>query len=350
MRAAIAVVLVAVGTAGAQSVGPEPTKKTLLPLKSRLWQAVPTPDGKGVVTVAGDERTLRLWDAATGTARTWEQNATGAGCVVFPPGGTDVLVGRRDGTVSRHDLATGKELARAKVGGPGVDGETFFPLAAGTYGDPTFDLHPDGALLALENPNALTVPLVRWPAGAVAARLTNEPRAGEAYAAPVRFGPGGKTLYCLCAGDARGFVAVWDVATGKQTRVLVPPRPVSSMGVSHDGRLVGVVGGFNRFVTVWDAGADFKQTNLPHPGDNCHGVGFSRDGTRAAAVSTYSMGKKGARATVWDLATGRPVRSWVVSDDYYHGGIVFFSTDGRTLYTGGQSAGLHAWALSDRER
>lgn len=176
------------------------------------------------------------------------------------------------------------------------------------------------------------------------------PRAGEAWAAPVRFGPGGKTLYCLVEGDARGFVAVWDVAAGKQARALVPPRSVSVMGVSHDGRWVGVAGAFNRAVTVWDAAADFKQLDLPHPGDGCHGVGFSRDGTRAAGVCTYAMGRKGARATVWDLATGRPVRSWAVSDDFYHGGIVFFSPDGRTLYTGGHNAGLHAWDLSDRAR
>ena len=346
MRATIVAVVVTAVMVGGQPIDPDPAKTTLVSPKAKLWHAVPTPDGKGVVTVTGVERTLRVWDTATGKARTWEQGATGAGSVVFAPGGAEVLVGRRDGTVSRHDLATGKELARAPVGDKGADGEPFFPLAAGTYGDATFDLHPDGTLLALDNNNALTVTLVRWPGGAVAARFRNEPRAGEAWAATVRFGPGGKTLYCLVEGDARGFVAVWDVATGKQTRALVPPRSVSSMGVSHDGRWVGVTGGFNSFVTVWDAAADFKQTNLRHPGDNCNGVGFSRDGKLAAAVSTYSMGKKGARATVWDLTTGRPDRSWVVSDDYYHDGIVFFSHDGRTLYTGGHNIGLHAWELA----
>jgi WD40 repeat protein len=348
MRAAIVAVVVAAGVVGGQPVTSDPPKTTLVQLKTRLWQATPTPDGKGVVTVTGDERTLRVWDTATKKARTWEQGAADAGSVVFAPDGT-VLVGRRNGTVSRHDLATGRELARAPVGEKGADGEPFFPLAAGTYGGPTFDLNPDGTLIALDNPNTLPVTLVRWPAGGIAARLRNEPRDGEMWAAPVRFGPGGKTLYCLCEGDARGFVAVWDVASGKQTRSLVPPRPVSEMTVSHDGRWVGVVGGFNRTVTVWDATADFKQTDLPHPGDNCHAVAFSRDGTRAAAVSTYSMGRKGAKATVWDLATRRPVRSWVVSDDYYHGGIVFFSHDGRTLYTGGQNVGLHAWELSAPE-
>ncbi len=345
MRASIVAVIVAVGMVGGQPVDPDSAKITVIQPKMRLWQATLTPDGKRVVAVTGDERTLRVWDTATGQSRIWEQGATGAGSVVFAPDGT-VFVGRRDGTVSRHNLATGKELARAAVGEKGNEGMSFFPLAAGTYGAPTFDLHPDGTLLALDNPNTLSVTLVRWPAGGVAARLRNEPLAGEMWAAPVRFGPGGKTLYCLCEGDARGFVAVWDVATGKQTRALVPPRPVSEMTVSHDGRWVGVVGGFNRTVTIWDAAADFKQVDLPHPGDNCHAVAFSRDGARAAAVSTYSMGRKGARATVWDLATRRPIRSWVVSDDYYHAGIAFFSHDGRTLYTGGQLVGLHAWRLS----
>lgn len=346
MRTAIVAIVVAAGAVGAQPVGSDPPKTTLLPPKTRLWQAAPTPDGKGFVTVTGDERTLRVWDAATAKARTWEQGATGAGSVVFTPDGKDVLVGRRDGTVSRHDLATGRELARAAVGDKGNDGEPFFPLAAGSYGEPSFDLSPDGTLIAVQNPNAMTITLVRWPGGEVAARLRNEPIDREAYAAPVRFGPGGKTVYCFCGGDARGFVAVWDVATGKQTRSLVPPRVSSAMRVSHDGRRVGLAGGFNRTVAVWDAEDDFRLTVLSHGTDNCNGFAFSRDGKRAAAVSTYSMGKKGAKATMWDLETGRVVRSWVASDDYYHGGINFFSHDGRTLYTGGQTAGLHKWDLS----
>jgi WD40 repeat protein len=116
--------------------------------------------------------------------------------------------------------------------------------------------------------------------------------------------------------------------------------------VSPDGRWVAAGGSFNRAVTVWDAEADFKQADLPILGDSCKGIAFSRDGKRAATVSTFAMGRKGATAVVWDLATRRQVRSWAVSDDYWLGGIVFFSHDGKTLFTGGQMEGLHAWDLT----
>jgi hypothetical protein len=39
-----------------------------------------------------------------------------------------------------------------------------------------------------------------------------------------------------------------------------------------------------------------------------------------------------------------------VSDEYWHGGIVFFSHDGQKLFTGGQSEGLFAWDLSDPKK
>ncbi len=341
----LAAVVMVIGVSAGQPDADAPPKTTLLEPKSRLWQATLTPDGKAVVTVTGDERTLKIWDLATNKARTWDKGATDAGSVAFAPDGKSVLVGRRDGTVSRHDFATGKELARVKVGENGREGELFFPLAAGTYGKPRLDMSPDEKLIALDNPNEMTIPIIRWPEGEVMARLKNEPKNGEIYATHVRFGDGGKTLYCLCAGDARGFVAVWDVATGKLSRTLISRRIASHMTVSDDGRWIGVCGGFNRVVTAWDSKADFKQIELPIPAVNCWGIAFSRDGKQTASVSTYSMGRKGAMAVVWDLTTGRPTRTWAVSDDYWLGGIVFFSHDGQTLFTGGQSEGLLAWDL-----
>ena len=292
MLAAIVMVM-STGVIAGQQDNPAPPKTTLIEPKTRLWQASPTPDGKGVVTVSGDERTLQIWDRATNKSRTWEKGAADAGSVVFAPDGKTMVVGRRDGTVSRHDVATGRELARVSVGEKGNGGDPFFPLAAGSYGAPSIDLSPDGTVLALDNPNGMTIPIIRWPKGEVMARLRNEPKDGEGYATQVRFGDGGKTLYCLCAGEARGFVAVWDVATGKLTRTLVPRRIVSLMTVSDDGRWIGVGGGFNRVVTAWDTEADFKPIELPIPAVNCQGIAFSRDGKQAASISTYSMGARG---------------------------------------------------------
>ena len=189
-----------------------------------------------------------------------------------------------------------------------------------------------------------------WPAGKAAAHLKNEPRDGEGYASQVQFGTGGKVLYCLCGGEARGFVSVWDVVTWKTTKVLVPPRIVSLMEVSSNGRWIGVGGGFNRNVTVWDAEADYKQYLLPISADNCGAIAFSKDGKRAAATATYSMGKKGAKALLWDLETRKLIRTWTVSEEYWHGGILFFSKDGETLFTGGHNEGLHAWDLSTSKK
>ena len=70
-----------------------------------------SPDGKHVLTGSKDH-TARLWDAATGKAVTTLAGHTGSGtAVAFSPDGRRVLTGSADGTAQLWDAATGKTVA-----------------------------------------------------------------------------------------------------------------------------------------------------------------------------------------------------------------------------------------------
>jgi WD40 repeat protein len=71
------------------------------------------PDGTPVAVTGGDDRTVRVWDLATGTERATltghEDSVNGVACTVLPDGTTVAVTGGDDRTVRMWDLATGTQ-------------------------------------------------------------------------------------------------------------------------------------------------------------------------------------------------------------------------------------------------
>src|SRR5262249_77153 len=65
-----------------------------------------SPEGRQVVSGSGDG-TLRLWEVASGTARTLEGHARPVNAVAFSPDGRHMVSGSDDGTLRLWEVASG---------------------------------------------------------------------------------------------------------------------------------------------------------------------------------------------------------------------------------------------------
>ncbi|MFG2085508.1 WD40 repeat domain-containing serine/threonine protein kinase [Spirillospora sp. NPDC048824] len=100
---------------------------------------------------------------------------------------------------------------------------------------------------------------------------------------------------------------------------------IEEVAISRDGRFAASVSLNDEKVFIWDVGRRARHRTLRVEG-GAAAVAFSRDGRRLAT------GNMSASATVWDVATGRRIRTFPV--EAFNVGSVDFSPDGRILAAG----------------
>ncbi|HYH65000.1 MAG TPA: hypothetical protein VD866_09925 [Urbifossiella sp.] len=220
------------------------------------------------------------------------------------------------------DAATGKELTRY------ADVQTITAL----------DLSPDGSVVAFRG-GFLRV--WRW-------ETEKEPRSftpAERDIRPVvRFIDGGRAVLSQ---DAKGNdLAVWDVATAKQTGTGRLGRWLTVQELSPDGKVLAgatVEGdrrpGEDHAVILADAATGRELAQLSTGRNQAFGVAWSADGRRVAAVTHY-------RLHVWDAANHRPIGS---PPPGHEGDIhdLAFAPDG-TLVTAGSDRTVRTWDAAGR--
>jgi WD40 repeat protein len=128
-------------------------------------------------------------------------------------------------------------------------------------------------------------------------------------------------------------VILRDLGTGKQ-RVL-KDKEVRGVAISADGKTLAW--GTRAGVKLWDLTADKERPLLKHLG--AARLAFSPDGKALASVSPYSPEVK-----VWDVATGEERAALVGHTDQVWS--VAFTTDGKTLATGGDDQTVKLWDLT----
>ena len=241
------------------------------------------PDGAQLaVSGAGrGDRTVRLWDTATGRlVHTLRGPTDSINGVCFSPDGRLVAAASDDKTVTLWDATTGERLRVLHGQAQPIQSVAFSPdgteLASGGS-----DLN---AIVNVGHENAEAVHL--WS-------LT-----------------GGHPLQTL---------------TGLQGNVM-------TLAFSPDGRTVAGSSGSNR-LQLWDAGTGARRRALR--GTHAFSLGAGT-GTVDSDVVTVD---DGARAVRWDAATGKPLKSFPL-DTGTNGDLVAFSPDGTRVACGTPDGGL----------
>jgi WD40 repeat protein len=280
------------------------------------------PDGRTLASGSVDQ-TVRLWDVDTGKSlRRFVGHTFNVKAVAFSPDGKTLASAADDQTVRVWDVDTGKELQTLQGVGDFFYRLGFFPdnrtLAYWTAENVRLWEFSTGKLLRkLENHGAVESFLLISPDGR--------------HVASSRFG--GAALYgssMILEGRCR----VWELATGKELyRVKSGKQTIVPLAFSSDSKVLlrtHMDGTFG----LWEVSMGRKLLNLEGTESVPQSFAFSPDGKRLAAVC-------GTAIRLWDATTGKQLLPFAGHDARVS--TVTFAPDGKILASASEGQTVYLW-------
>lgn len=361
---ALSVVLAVLAGSTPAADPPEPVvlKGHAKAVTALAWAA----DGKALAS-AGDDRTIRVWDPATGkqtgTVAAIARDGYGGPAVAFTADLKTAAVNYW-GEVTLFNVADGKQLARfdplADRGQKGAFRQDVFALA----------FSPDGKLLATAGSRAAVGGRHGLPGGVVTIWDAATGKAVHRFdklstaGSSVAWSPDGKLVAAGTNGAGgelpeAGEVLVWDAAAGKAVHAFkVKPdveqgewASAGDVTFSPDGKQVAVpvgvgsrgapagliIGDTGGTVQVWDLATGKSAPAVKGLKAAVSQVAYSADGKRLATV-----GGDGT-VRVWEARTGAEVAAFQLGGEKARA--VRFSPDGKHLAAGGDKGAVRVWAV-----
>ena len=315
--------------------------------RAEVGQVAFAPDGKTLAS-AGRDRTVRLWEVATGTQRyllQWPGQETRV--IAFAPDGKVLAVGgplygeQLQATIRLCDVGSGEERLRIDAPGAWLGTVAFAPdgrtLAAFT--------HDRENRFRVSRWDAATGQEVGHAREIIFDGLDLPPPSPPSYRTPpvddVAFSPD----LALLAVASGGSVYLVDPTTGREVHRLkasATPLP-THLVFSPDGTSL-VSGAWDKTVRLWDVATGEPRRNLDEQPSQLNAVAFAPDGRRfAGGMGWLQVGA----IRVWDAGTGEVVRE--IKGHGCFTGCLAFSPDGRLLASGLRDTTVLIWDLTRRD-
>jgi WD40 repeat protein len=279
--------------------------------QAKVTSAAFNPDGSRIVT-ASDDKTARIWDAATGQEVAVLRGHEGiVGSAAFSPDGSRIVTASGDKTARIWDAATGKEVTVLRGHDSLVTSAAF---------------SPDGLLIVTASADK-------------SARIWNAETGKEVVALrhngvveSAAFSRHGSRIVTASVDNS---AQIWDVTTGKEVAVLRGhDGPVTSAAFSPDGSRI-VTASWDKSARIWDAATGKEVAVLRGHDGFVRSAAFSGDGSRVVTASDDET------ARIWDAATSKEVAVLRGHEDSVKSAA--FSPDGSRIVTASDDKTVRIW-------